>query len=238
MIEFPYKQQYPMKIEKNRKEYLRDWRRKHPAKVKEYEENYREAHREQMRISNRKCYQSHHEQRLESLHRYYQSHREQILERGKLYRQTHQEEIRKRNELYHEAHREERLEYARQYKKVLRDEVLSHYGGNPPRCACCREEHIEFLCIDHISGGGAKHRKSISEHFYFWLKKNEYPEGYRVLCQNCNSAYGHYGYCPHQLQREGHKCPIGLDKVHCQNCFFSKEGVCDWPHGQDGSVVE
>lgn len=24
-------------------------------------------------------------------------------------------------------------------------------------------------------------------------------------------------------------CPIGLDKKHCQGCFFSKESLCDWP---------
>ena len=29
---------------------------------------------------------------------------------------------------------------------------------------------------------------------------------------------------------EEFKCPIGLDKIHCQNCYFSKEGLCDHPH--------
>jgi len=26
------------------------------------------------------------------------------------------------------------------------------------------------------------------------------------------------------------ECPIKLDKVHCQNCAFSKEGLCDYPY--------
>ena len=29
---------------------------------------------------------------------------------------------------------------------------------------------------------------------------------------------------------EEFKCPIGLDKIHCPSCFFSKEGLCDHPH--------
>ena len=33
-----------------------------------------------------------------------------------------------------------------------------------------------------------------------------------------------------------HQCPIKLDKIHCQNCAFSKEDLCDWPHGQDERV--
>jgi len=23
-------------------------------------------------------------------------------------------------------------------------------------------------------------------------------------------------------------CPIGLDKVHCQNCYFWRDGKCDY----------
>ncbi|MBA7602023.1 hypothetical protein ES703_09108 [subsurface metagenome] len=34
-------------------------------------------------------------------------------------------------------------------------------------------------------------------HIYEYLKSNNYPLGYRVLCMNCNFAIGVYGYCPH-----------------------------------------
>ena len=23
-------------------------------------------------------------------------------------------------------------------------------------------------------------------------------------------------------------CPIGLDKIHCQNCYFWRDGKCDY----------
>lgn len=51
--------------------------------------------------------------------------------------------------------------------------------------------------IDHINGGGTKHRKQIGSHIYNWIKNNEFPEGFQVLCFNCNLAKGFYGVCPH-----------------------------------------
>jgi hypothetical protein len=81
--------------------------------------------------------------------------------------------------------------------------VLEHYSGTPPHCQCpgCTETHLEFLSIDHINGGGRKHRLSIGGGIYAWLRKNNYPDGFRVLCHNCNQSRGAYGYCPHE--REG-----------------------------------
>lgn len=38
-------------------------------------------------------------------------------------------------------------------------------------------------------------------HFYGWLIREEFPEGYRVLCLNCNFSHGVFGYCPHQFPK-------------------------------------
>jgi hypothetical protein len=75
-------------------------------------------------------------------------------------------------------------------------EVLDHYGNG--RCACCGERQQEFLTIDHIHGGGRRHRQTCRiGSIYFWLKKNGYPQGFQVLCMNCNLAKGRFGSCPH-----------------------------------------
>lgn len=89
---------------------------------------------------------------------------------------------------------------AKQLSLKYRLEVLIHYGGNPPKCACCGETRYEFLTIDHINNDGAKDRKKFVNNyaFYRWLIKNNFPEGYRILCYNCNCSLGHYGYCPHK----------------------------------------
>jgi|TARA_R100001530_G_scaffold21901_2_gene18007 hypothetical protein len=85
-------------------------------------------------------------------------------------------------------------------RKRIRLEVLQYYAGIYPRCACCGESHYEFLGIDHINNDGAKHRKEIGATIYGWLKKNNFPEGFQVLCHNCNLAKGFYGRCPHILK--------------------------------------
>jgi hypothetical protein len=77
---------------------------------------------------------------------------------------------------------------------------IVHYGGPEPKCACCGENRLEFLSIDHIKGKGNAHRKEIKRWgstFYKWLIQNRFPRGFRVLCHNCNFSLGAYGYCPH-----------------------------------------
>lgn len=92
--------------------------------------------------------------------------------------------------------------YERNRDKELRLKAFEMYGGQI--CTCCGETQYEFLCIDHINGGGNQHRtlaigdkKCAGSKMCRWLKTNNYPEGYQVLCHNCNMAKGFYGYCPH-----------------------------------------
>ena len=85
--------------------------------------------------------------------------------------------------------------------RELKRLVLNNYSENNLRCSCCGETELEFLTINHINGGGVYHRKQLGGgNFYRWLKRNNYPEGYNVLCSNCNSSLGYYGYCPHRLR--------------------------------------
>ena len=80
-------------------------------------------------------------------------------------------------------------------RKELRINVLTYYGG---KCVCCGETTIEFLSMDHIDGGGTYHRRHIQRRIWNWLKSNNYPGGFQVLCFNCNLAKGFHGYCPHK----------------------------------------
>jgi hypothetical protein len=89
---------------------------------------------------------------------------------------------------------------SRELHRRKRESVLNHYGGV---CACCGECRYEFLAIDHIYGGGHQHRKDISRSIHEWLLPSGLPDGYRVLCHNCNCAKGFYGVCPHEAERKG-----------------------------------
>lgn len=79
--------------------------------------------------------------------------------------------------------------------KQQRLDCIEHYGGE---CACCGERSYEFLAIDHIEGDGGKHRREMKiSKMARWIVKNDFPEGFRILCHNCNASLGFYGYCPH-----------------------------------------
>lgn len=69
---------------------------------------------------------------------------------------------------------------------LVRIDILKHYGGL--KCESCPEARLGTLTIDHIHGGGKQHRRECGRGtgFYSWLKNNNYPLGYRVLCSNCN----------------------------------------------------
>jgi hypothetical protein len=95
-------------------------------------------------------------------------------------------------------------EQTKRSDKEARMTVLSHYSDGMLKCNCCDESHYEFLALDHINGNGGKHRKELNKTggaYYRWIIKNNYPDGFRVLCHNCNMAHGLYGFCPHEKEQ-------------------------------------
>lgn len=95
--------------------------------------------------------------------------------------------------------------YEAKLRLRIKIEVFTHYSQGIPKCACCGEDNIYFLAIDHIDGNG-KILRAIKDLYkgriYYWLKNNNYPEGFRVLCYNCNSSLGINKYCPHKPTSE------------------------------------
>ena len=88
-----------------------------------------------------------------------------------------------------------------QYK--IKRQVMAHYGGNPPKCACCGETEYRFLSLDHINGHGKQHRDSLKKNgggifLYRWLLNQNFPEGFQILCMNCNFAKNRHKkqFCP------------------------------------------
>lgn len=85
-------------------------------------------------------------------------------------------------------------------RRRKRIDTIQKLGG---KCECCGESRLEFLAVDHIT---PIHRHKINErsnHSGDDLINQVIASGYskekfRVLCHNCNSAIGWYGYCPHK----------------------------------------
>jgi hypothetical protein len=78
---------------------------------------------------------------------------------------------------------------AREYKKKLKYKVFSYYSNNYLQCNRCGLIGIDNLTLDHINGYGTRHRKATSKTaghiFYNWIIKNNYPNGFQLLCWNC-----------------------------------------------------
>lgn len=121
---------------------------------------------------------------------------------GSKYRLEHDQKIKKKKQEWYQSSSERMRASALRNRRQRREEVLGYYGGSPPKCACCGENRFQFLCIDHIHGGGTEHKKQINKDLYLWLKMRGFPEGFRVLCHNCNMSLGMYGFCPHDQERE------------------------------------
>tara|TARA_Y100000590_G_C15260568_1_gene841073 strand:+ start:81 stop:662 length:582 start_codon:yes stop_codon:yes gene_type:complete len=184
------------------------------AKQREY---YRK-NREYLKKQAKKNYLKNHEKNIKYRRNWYQKNREQELERRKDYHETHKERMNKRSREYYETNKKNIKKKNKEYRiknadvlkpkkrkraKELQQEqklqVFKHYSNGKVECACCHENNIGFLSLDHIHGGGGKHRKSINSNTYKWIINHDFPPGYQILCMNCNWGRRINGTCPHQM---------------------------------------
>ena len=92
-------------------------------------------------------------------------------------------------------------EMVKRRRDIARRKVVEHYGN---KCNCCGLDIYEFLTIDHVNGGGCKHRKVVTAtRLPFWIIENNYPIDYQILCYNCNcaKAFTKTKLCPHQTHK-------------------------------------
>ena len=112
-----------------------------------------------------------------------------------------------------ERERKQEIKYtenARKREQGKRMKVYSaysklHSNSEIPCCRCCGETIMGFLAVDHINGRKhlpEKEKNLRSSGLINFLIKNNFPDGYQILCHNCNMAKGFYGECPHEKARK------------------------------------
>lgn len=88
------------------------------------------------------------------------------------------------------ANPDRRRKNALAYYYRLQNEAILAYGGY--RCSWCGIDEPLVLCLDHVANNGRDHRREIGSlgghKLYKWLRDNNYPPGFQVLCMNCNHA--------------------------------------------------
>lgn len=130
---------------------------------------------------------------------YYEAHKAEMLADQKKRYDENIEDRRAKAREYWKKNKLTRSSVKKVHRDALRLACLKHYGGLVPHCVCCKIKNLEYLTIDHVGGGGADHRREIGlgNAIFKWLIDNGFPEGFRVLCFNCNFAISAHGVCPH-----------------------------------------
>jgi hypothetical protein len=180
-------------------------------KKKESQTRYCAAHPGKVRESKRAWQKRNAEKGREASKRYYVRNPERVRAKEKRYREENKEKVlenarkahalrfaadpgkyRRKAERYRKAHVEELRVKRNRYHAERRKAVLNHYGN---RCSWpgCNVTDPDMLQIDHVNGGGLRHRKELGcgpggsgTTVCAFLIKNNFPPGFRILCANHN----------------------------------------------------
>jgi hypothetical protein len=186
--------------------------REHP----EYAKEWRREHREYFRVSSGE-WQRNHPEYVKKLHREY--------------RRTNLEYV-----------REESKKWAQKCRLL----VLDHYSNGTMTCAICGEDNINFLTIDHINGGGRRHLREIrAGSIAQWLstqyrKTGEWPQGFQVLCANCNSikSFEENGYTSRNWTSKFRSKICKTLGGRCVICGFEDDRALNIDHANGGGKKE
>jgi hypothetical protein len=139
--------------------------------------------------------------------------RQEVKERQKAYQQSN--EGKAKSKAY--SQRSENLAKTKSKQLKLRTTVLQTYSkrlsnSDIPCCNCCGiNSNLDFLAIDHISGRTQMDSepklvklgyssKILGMVLQKWIIDNNFPDGFQILCQNCNMAKG--------MKKNNNECPM------------------------------
>lgn len=154
----------------------------------------------------------------------------------------HKEETIKRVCQYAKDNREEHNARGTKAKNKLKSEVFSVYSCGNPKCNHCGTTELELLTIDHVNGDGSKHRREIFNNnrsggykMYQWIKRNDYPKDFQVLCYNCQYRKRSIEMKPENPthDQETRAAYVRSLKIEC----LQQYGECKCQCGEDDIVV-
>jgi len=200
-----------------KKRLAKKWRIDNQEIKREYDKKYKESHKE--------YYKNYMKSYING------EKREHLLEQKRQDYGKNKVRYNKIAKLRYLKNREARILKASDYYyktvKPIKIEVFTHYSNGEPRCACCGETGtIEFLTIEHIHGRKNEDTRRTGHGLYRWLKSQNYPKGYEILCWNCNCSDGFYGVCSHKKQYEFPNKSEGKYKKACIKHYSKGKMTC------------
>ncbi len=134
---------------------------------------------------------------------YREKKKEELKAKRKIWREKNKDKLRIQHTEAMRKYRAQKPQKSRdanmKRRNKLKQMAYDRYGG--AICACCGEIEPAFLSIDHINNDGYTHRQNGLGGFsiYDWLKKHNFPDGFQILCMNCNMGKArNNGVCPHK----------------------------------------
>ncbi|KKQ94900.1 MAG: hypothetical protein UT21_C0011G0008 [Candidatus Woesebacteria bacterium GW2011_GWA1_39_11b] len=114
-------------------------------------------------------------------------------EYSKKYRENNKEKISNLGKTWRGNNKDSTRKAGRKEREKLKFDILNHYSNGKLCCANCSFNDSRALQVDHIENNGAEERRKLFGNrlfagttFYRWVRRNNYPEGYAILCANCN----------------------------------------------------
>jgi hypothetical protein len=166
---------------------------KDPDKLREYRKHYYLTHKEEILLRSKRTYEkikndpSIHEKHIAERRNKYWANAKQRREQANLYNNN---ELRKQKrsdyaKKWNKEHLEEQTKKRRYRRQNCKIKVISHYSKGTMTCCKCGTDDMRILTIDHINGKGNEHRKQIHRHLAEWVVRNNYPDGFQILCIKC-----------------------------------------------------
>lgn len=187
------------KVRKQDRELKRKYRAANPEKYRQDTRKWREENKEKWQAYMKKWCEENKEKIVQDRKEYNLKNKKRLSEQKRKYRLTPKgkEMEDKRKEKHWARNREHILILSKRTKRRKKMQVYLHYGKGKIECACCGENEIGFLSLDHIHNNGNLHRKKTRD-VIGWAIRNDYPPILQVLCMNCNHGkYRNGGKCPH-----------------------------------------
>lgn len=74
-----------------------------------------------------------------------------------------------------------------QKREGLKVAVVNVLTNGEGTCRHCGQGDIDVLNVDHVNNDGKTHRQKVpTSNAIRWIIQNDYPQGFQILCANCN----------------------------------------------------
>jgi hypothetical protein len=168
------RQKYRLLNKKKIQKYNRNYAKNNAKRIQARAKIWKSLNKDRVKILQKRDWEKHKELYNARKKDKYAANPKIFLDRCKKYRKMNREKIILRNK------------FKRFKLKVMAFHI---YSNRTMACVLCGNSNFSQLALDHINGNGTKHRQSNPKancDMYRLVKTLKYPNGYRVLCNNCN----------------------------------------------------